>query len=268
MTTRSIAVGLLGALLVAAPLTGSDPHRTASGRRLSGRYGPGPEPALDRFRRPSPPTSMATRRGSIVTGTTAPDPCSRGFRWTRARTTAATGASRPTTSATVTSGSAPTSSSSAASRAGSNTTRSRTSRYSTRTPFTVVNDTTVTVDHALQAAIQAGQATLNPAVENFASPFELRAKRDITTLGGQYQLNRSTDINFALVSTGRNGHQPWGASFGMASTFEVPAPIQQRDTEIAANIEWANRKAMFKAGYDSWLSTARRSRSRSTTRCA
>jgi MtrB/PioB family decaheme-associated outer membrane protein len=125
--------------------------------------------------------------------------------------------------------------------------------YSTRTPFSVVNNTTLTVDDALQSAIGAGQATLNPAVEGFASPFELRTKRDITTLGGQYQLNRHTDINFALISTGRKGHQPWGSSFGMGSTFEVPAPIEQRNTEIAANVEWANKKAMFKAGYDGSL---------------
>ena len=125
--------------------------------------------------------------------------------------------------------------------------------YSTQTPYTVNNVTTVTVDDALQAAIQAGQATLNPAVNNFALPFELRAKRDITKVGGQFQLNRSTDINFALVSTGRSGHQPWGASFGMASTQEIPAPIEQRNTEIAANLEWANKKATFKAGYDGSL---------------
>lgn len=125
--------------------------------------------------------------------------------------------------------------------------------YSTRTPFTVNGLTTVTVDDTLQTAIQGGQATLNPAVESYASPFELRAKRDITTFGGQYQLNRHTDLNFALTSTGRDGHQPWGAGFGMASTQEVPAPIDQRNTEIAANVEWANKKAMFKAGYDGSL---------------
>jgi MtrB/PioB family decaheme-associated outer membrane protein len=125
--------------------------------------------------------------------------------------------------------------------------------YSTRTPYTVENLSTVTVPDALQAAIGSGQATLNPAVEAFATPFELRTKRDITTVGGQYQLNRNTDINFALISTGRKGNQPWGSSFGMAGTFEVPAPIQQRNTEIAANVEWANKKAMFKAGYDGSL---------------
>lgn len=125
--------------------------------------------------------------------------------------------------------------------------------YSTRTPFTVDSLTAVSVPDALQSSIGAGQATLNPAVEAFASPFELRTKRDITTVGGQYQLNRATDINFALTSTGRKGNQPWGASFGMASTFEVPAPIQTRNTEIAANVEWANKTAMFKAGYDGSL---------------
>lgn len=122
--------------------------------------------------------------------------------------------------------------------------------YTTRTPFSVASLTAVTVDDALQNAIGTGQATLNPAVEGFARVFELRTKRDITTVAGQYQLNRQTDINLAFTSTGRKGDQPWGASFGMASTFEVPAPIQQRNNELAASVEWANRRAMFRAGYD------------------
>lgn len=122
--------------------------------------------------------------------------------------------------------------------------------YTTRTPFRVDSLTAVSVDDALQAAIGGGQATLNPAVEGFATFFDLRTKRDITTVGGQYQASRHMDINFALTSTGREGHQPWGASFGMASTFEIPAPIQQRNTELAANVEYANRTVMFRAGYD------------------
>ena len=122
--------------------------------------------------------------------------------------------------------------------------------YTTRTPFRVDSLTAVSVDDTLQTAIGAGQATLNPAVEPFSTFFDLRTRRDITTIGGQYQASRHLDVNFALTSTGRKGHQPWGASFGMASTFEVPAPIQQRNTELAANVEYANRKVMFRAGYD------------------
>ncbi|BCS32002.1 hypothetical protein TBR22_A12060 [Luteitalea sp. TBR-22] len=123
----------------------------------------------------------------------------------------------------------------------------------TRTPYTVESSTVVTVPDSMQTAIGTGVATLPGIVDQFANPFELRVKRDITSLGGQYQLNRATDINFSLISTGRSGNQPWGASFGMASTQEIPAPIEQRDTQIAANLEWANKTAMFRAGYDGSL---------------
>ncbi len=125
--------------------------------------------------------------------------------------------------------------------------------YSTRTPFSERSRTELVVDDALQAEIQAGRATLINSVDGFATGFDLEARRDITTVGLQYQANRNTDINFSLVSTGRKGYQPWGSSFGMASTFEVPAPIQQRNTEIAANVEWSNKKALFRAGYDGSL---------------
>ncbi len=128
--------------------------------------------------------------------------------------------------------------------------------YTTRTPFTVAGPTRVTVDDGLQTSIQAGQATLNPAVDAYASRFRLRTTRDVSTVGAQYQVNRDTDIAFAVTSTGRKGHQPVGASFGMASTFEVPAPIDQRNNEVAANIEWSTKKAMFRAGYDgSWFTS-------------
>jgi MtrB/PioB family decaheme-associated outer membrane protein len=122
--------------------------------------------------------------------------------------------------------------------------------YTSRTPFTVQGLTAVTVDDALQAAIGSGSTTLMNSVDAFSNFFELRTRRDITTLGGQYQVNRNLDVNLSFMSTGRKGHQPLGASFGMASTFEVPAPIDQRNNELAASVEWANRTAMFRAGYD------------------
>lgn len=122
--------------------------------------------------------------------------------------------------------------------------------YSSRTPFSLQGNQAVVVDDALQAGIQGGSTTLVNAVDTFARGFQLRARRDTTTLAGQYQVNRNLDIDLSLVSTRRDGTQPWGASFGMASTFEVPAPIDTRNTELAVSLEWANRQAMFRAGYD------------------
>lgn len=121
---------------------------------------------------------------------------------------------------------------------------------STRTPFTQASDTQLTIDDALQSGIQSGTTTLPNSIESFANGFTLRTKRDITTFGATYQANRQTDINFSLVSIGRSGNQPWGAGFGMGTILEVPAPIQQRDTQIAANVEWSNKIALVRAGYD------------------
>ena len=121
--------------------------------------------------------------------------------------------------------------------------------YTSRTPFSVQGEA-ATVDDALQAGIQSGATTLMNSVDGYAGFFDLRTKRDITSFGGQYQVNRNLDINLAFVSTGKKGHQPWGSSFGMSSTFEVPAPIEQRTNELAANVEWSSQKALFRAGYD------------------
>ncbi len=120
----------------------------------------------------------------------------------------------------------------------------------TRSPYTQVSDTQLTVSDDLQSGIQNGTTTLPNSVDSFSRVFDLRTKRDITTVGGQFQATRNTDVNFSLVSTGRSGNQPWGAGFGFGTQLEVPAPIQQRDTQIAANVEWANRRGLFRAGYD------------------
>lgn len=128
--------------------------------------------------------------------------------------------------------------------------------YSTRTPYTEQSLTVLTVDDALQSGIQGGATTLTRSVDQFATPFELAAKRDITTFGGKYKNGEHLDATFTFVSNGRSGHQPWGSNFGMNSTFETPAPIDHRNNEAGANVEWSNGKSMLRAGYDgSWFSS-------------
>jgi MtrB/PioB family decaheme-associated outer membrane protein len=128
--------------------------------------------------------------------------------------------------------------------------------YSTRTPYHEQSLTVLTVDDALQSGIQSAATTLTRSVDQFATPFALTAKRDITTFGGKYQGGRNLDVAFSFTSNGRSGHQPWGSNFGMNSTFETPAPIDHRNNEAVANVEWSNGKSMLRAGYDgSWFSS-------------
>lgn len=123
----------------------------------------------------------------------------------------------------------------------------------TRSLFTEQNATVVRAPDDLRAGIENGSTTLVGSADAFARPFELRVRRDITDLGVQYRATRNTDLNLSLVSTRRDGHQAWAGNFGFGAVLELPAPVRQRTTELAANLEWSNSRGRFRAGYDGSL---------------
>jgi MtrB/PioB family decaheme-associated outer membrane protein len=109
------------------------------------------------------------------------------------------------------------------------------------------------IDDAVQQGIQSGQTTLATAAAGLAGPIELRSRRDIADMGLRYQATRSIDVNVRVLSQRREGNQPFAAGFGMTTPIELVAPIDDRSTDIGANLEWSNRKGLLRVGYDgSW----------------
>ena len=43
---------------------------------------------------------------------------------------------------------------------------------------------------------------------------------------------------------------PWGASFAFNNANELPLPLDNRTNDFAAGVAWANRKGMFRLGWD------------------
>jgi MtrB/PioB family decaheme-associated outer membrane protein len=122
-----------------------------------------------------------------------------------------------------------------------------------RTMFTQTSPGVWRIDDGVQQSIQSGQTTLASAAAALAAPIELRSRRDIADAGVRYQAGRSVDVNLRVVSQRREGNQPFAAGFGMTTPIELVAPIDDRSTDVGANLEWSNRQGLFRVGYDgSW----------------
>jgi MtrB/PioB family decaheme-associated outer membrane protein len=156
--------------------------------------------------------------------------------------------------------------------------------YLTRTAYDIA-DGTLTLDPNAQAAVQgptnaandgtavgvpcapgappascstpalAAQAKANRSIyDSLANQFDLRYGRDIATVGVTYNATRTIDVDARFVSSGRDGLQPWGASFAFNDALEVPLPLDQRTNDITFGASWATPRAMFRIGWDgSWF---------------
>jgi MtrB/PioB family decaheme-associated outer membrane protein len=126
----------------------------------------------------------------------------------------------------------------------------------TRTPFRTASEGVFRLDDATQAAIQSGTATTAAFVAQ-SDPFELRSRRDVADVRLEYAASRAVDLRFSFLSTGREGAQPWGASFGHTTPVELPAPVDHRTSNLGVAAEWSTERAMARLAYDgSWFRNA------------
>jgi MtrB/PioB family decaheme-associated outer membrane protein len=123
----------------------------------------------------------------------------------------------------------------------------------TRTPFREAADGVFRLDDATQTAIQNGTATTAAFVAQ-SDPFELRSRRDVADVRLAYAASRAVDLRVSFLSTGREGAQPWGASFGQATPVELPVPVDHRTNNLGVAAEWSTERAMARLAYDgSWF---------------
>lgn len=152
--------------------------------------------------------------------------------------------------------------------------------YLTRTPYSR-NDSYLSLADAAQAAVQgktavgvpcapgappaacsnpaqAAQALANRSIYNgLARPFDLRYKRDTGAANVLYSLTDSVDVDASFKTTGRNGEQPWGASFAFNNAVEIPLPIDQRTNDASLGASWGSERTTFRVGWDgSWFNNA------------
>lgn len=110
---------------------------------------------------------------------------------------------------------------------------------------------------ALRTSIQNGTLVLVNVKQFLGLSFDLRQRRDVAALNVVAAVTRDVDLKFNVSSTHKDGHMPWGASFGFSAANEVAAPIDHRTNDIGAALEWANSKGMARVGYDgSWFNNS------------
>jgi MtrB/PioB family decaheme-associated outer membrane protein len=119
----------------------------------------------------------------------------------------------------------------------------------TQTLYTQQSEGTLVLPDQLQAGLQNRTLTL-PGVAPLASQFDLRHRRNIADFRLRYMPTRQLDLTGYVRSTGKNGEQPWGGTFGFSNAVELPVPVEHRTTDIGAAGEWSNGRAMLRLGYE------------------
>jgi len=123
----------------------------------------------------------------------------------------------------------------------------------TRTLFTSPAPGEFRIDDSIQKGLEAGTLRLADVAPQALS-FDLRSRRDIASVNVVVTPARNLDLSLKVKTTHRGGKQQWGVGFGFSNEFEVPAPLDNRSTDVGSALEWANTRAMVRVGYDgSWF---------------
>lgn len=129
-------------------------------------------------------------------------------------------------------------------------------QYLSRQAATLYTEETLGVlrlDDLLQSAVQSGARTY-PSFAGDVRPFDLRTQRNTADVRLRYLPTEALDLRVGFRSGSRSGTQPFGGSFGLSFTTEVPAPIEDRTDELNATAEWSTSRGMVRLGYDgSWF---------------
>jgi MtrB/PioB family decaheme-associated outer membrane protein len=112
------------------------------------------------------------------------------------------------------------------------------------------------VDDAIQQNIQAGRMTLAQATTGLDT-FDLKNRRDLAAFDLVYSPTRAFDLKVDVQTSRRDGammYQGMLSSPGSGYVFELPAPLDDRTTDVSTTLEWANELGLIGLGYDgSWF---------------
>ena len=112
------------------------------------------------------------------------------------------------------------------------------------------NGTAKSVPTAVPFPLNAATIGLTPVYRNAMGGVELRSRRDNVKFGLVYEATRELEVELKVNSYARTGSQPWGASFAFNDSVELPLPLDNRTTNIEVGTQWANRRGMFRVGFE------------------
>ena len=100
----------------------------------------------------------------------------------------------------------------------------------------------------MQQALQAKTTTLH-AYEDQAVQFDLRPCGRSARLTSTSTRRRIPTSSY-IKNTNRDGHIPYGGTFGFSNAVEIPMPLDNRTTDLKTALEWSNGKGLLRFGWD------------------
>jgi MtrB/PioB family decaheme-associated outer membrane protein len=128
--------------------------------------------------------------------------------------------------------------------------------YSTQaeTPYTTSTRGVFKMDTATRERLAANQTTIKAAIPPLLAATPLDSTRDTLSFAVSATPTKEWDVDVAFNSFSRSGTMLWFAPFGFSNVVELPAPIDNRTTDLNLKAEWANQNGMLRVGYDgSWF---------------
>ena len=125
----------------------------------------------------------------------------------------------------------------------------------TRTLYAETQPGVFRIEDTIQQQLQAAQGITPPpitlhAFESQAVPFELKTMRRIGQADIAFHATNNLDLVARVKNTNREGHIPFGATFGFSNAVEIPMPVNHRTTDLNAALEWSNGKGLARLGWD------------------
>lgn len=119
----------------------------------------------------------------------------------------------------------------------------------TRTLFTTASPGVLRLDDTIQSGLQNRTVTLGGVVGQ-AQAFDLRIRRNVADFKLTYSATPHLDVDLVFKNTTKDGSQPWAGTFGFSDAVELAVPVDTRNTDLGAAIEWASSRGSLRLGYD------------------
>jgi hypothetical protein len=124
----------------------------------------------------------------------------------------------------------------------------------TETLFREISSDVLTIDDAIQTAVQVNVNTLPPLFEVTALTFDTESRRHIAEGALQYLATTDLTLQAKVRYTDREGVIPYGGSFGHSSLVETPSPVNHTVADVDGQAEFSRDRLLARAGYTgSWF---------------